>query len=630
MSLPKTIKVTQKIIQEIDVINHKSVTYNNKNYIVCYLLFNNDEKLFVIDASKKDEVINKKWHFIKENGYISKCSIIDGQRKELTLHNFLLNKDGYKDQKYVDHINKNGCDNRFENLQELTYTESINLKRILIIPEEKHFDDIPKFITYRKGTMRNGDRFIIEIKLESGNINWQSTSSKNVDTNTKLKHALYTLNEFNKTNLELQELNKKINNIEKKSELIRSFNEIIRLSGYPSDIINKNLMNLAKETKIEEKIDLDTIDPTEYLNEIKETKINHNIDSNKLKEYLNNNKPTFNYKDVTYQEQKYTICYTSFNDEDILFIIDFDEKKHIINKKWHKSSEDYIAHTLYEENDDKKIKREQYLHNYIMNKFTFDGKGQDYTIDHINRIGRDNRIINLRKLSQSHQNINQKKRIRITELPEGCGIDPQDIPTNIYYKKSQGLHGDRFCIEIKNVNPPYKWDSTSSKSINLKTKLQQTILKLEDYKKEHPEYGTLIDNLKNVDIRNNLRKSFNDILQLSGFPQEIINKNLAEFEEEPKDKIDEDSKDLAKQLMEEGYKNISSNLPKDCGVTPAMIPKHCYYKPASDKRSDKFIIERHPKLVEKGVRQWATTEAKTKTTKEKFDLMILKLIELEN
>ena len=29
-------------------------------------------------------------------------------------------------------------------------------------------------------------------------------------------------------------------------------------------------------------------------------------------------------------------------------------------------------------------------------------------------------------------------------------------------------------------------------------------------------------------------------------------------------------------------------------------------------------------------RHWATTEAKTKTTKQKFDLMIAKLIELEN
>jgi hypothetical protein len=60
-----------------------------------------------------------------------------------------------------------------------------------------------------------------------------------------------------------------------------------------------------------------------------------------------------------------------------------------------------------------------------------------------------------------------------------------------------------------------------------------------------------------------------------------------------------------------------------------MIPKYCYYKPASDKRGDKFIIERHPSLIKKGLRQWATTESKSKTIREKFDLLIEKYNELE-
>ena len=335
------------------------------------------------------------------------------------------------------------------------------------------------------------------------------------------------------------------------------------------------------------------------------------------------------HKDVEYKGNKYIVGYVPFNGiEDYLFVVDYDQKEKVINKKWHYMAEgEYISNTNLTSDG---IAKQLYLHNYVMDKLTFDGKGQHHTIDHINRIGRDNRIVNLRQLSQSHQNVNQKKRDRIVELPPGCGINAQDIPKNIYYKKPEGLHGDRFYLEIKFEEPSYKWFSTSSKKIDLQSKLQQTILKLEEYKLANPEYAKLLETLDNVKERNERTKEFNDILQLSGFPQEIINKNLAELEEEPKDKIDEDSKDLAKQLMEEGYKNISSNLPKDCGVTPAMIPKYCYYKPASEKRGDKFIIERHPKLVEKGVRQWATTEAKTKTTKEKFDLMILKLIELEN
>jgi len=53
MSLQKTIKSTKTIQIEIDVINHKEVSYNNKQYIVCYIPFNNKEKLFVIDESQK-------------------------------------------------------------------------------------------------------------------------------------------------------------------------------------------------------------------------------------------------------------------------------------------------------------------------------------------------------------------------------------------------------------------------------------------------------------------------------------------------------------------------------------------------------------------------------------------------
>ena len=253
-----------------------------------------------------------------------------------------------------------------------------------------------------------------------------------------------------------------------------------------------------------------------------------------------------------------------------------------------------------------------------------------FSIDHINQIGRDNRLENLRKLTISHQNINRGKLKRNIELPEGCGINPQDIPTNIYYRKPQGLHGDRFYVEIKYSDPPFLKDSTSSKSIDLKTKLQQAILILEEYKRKNPEYAMLVDCIKNVDNRNDLRKSFNEILKLSGFPHEVIEQNLVPVEDETEVVEDQEAQDLAKQLINQGYKNITSSLPLNCGITPDMIPKYCYYKPAKDKRGDKFIIEKHPKLLSKGLRQWATTESKTKTTKQKFDLMILKLIELDN
>ena len=70
-----------------------------------------------------------------------------------------------------------------------------------------------------------------------------------------------------------------------------------------------------------------------------------------------------------------------------------------------------------------------------------------------------------------------------------------------------------------------------------------------------------------------------------------------------------------------------SKLPEGCGVKVEDIPKYCYYVAKTDKRGDKFVIDRHPKFGE-GVRQWGTTGSSTKTTLEKFNMLKEKLNEL--
>ena len=89
MSLPKKIKITKTIQVETDVINHKEVLYNDKKYIVCYISFNNSDKLFVIDESRKNDIIEKKWHYKNDTGYIIHSYKNEGERIELNLHNFL-------------------------------------------------------------------------------------------------------------------------------------------------------------------------------------------------------------------------------------------------------------------------------------------------------------------------------------------------------------------------------------------------------------------------------------------------------------------------------------------------------------------------------------------------------------
>ena len=353
-----------------------------------------------------------------------------------------------------------------------------------------------------------------------------------------------------------------------------------------------------------------------------------------------------NHQIIDYKGVKYIVCYCPFKEDHILFVTNYESDefhKDLVNKQWHYMIDGgYISHSTFSTIDENR--KQLYLHNYAMDKLTFNGKGQHHTIDHINRIGRDNRKANLRELSQSHQNINQKKRDRIVNLPEDCDIDPNDIPKNIYYKPASGAHGEQFYIEIKTpeiveilcpkddddlIQSRFRWFGTKIKTLDLRVKLQHAINKLEELKKTYPQIVHLLGDIDNIKERNELIQSFNDILDLTTYPKSVIESNKGTLIKEhtpiPVTQIQEQ---LIQEIEEKTIRGLKSNLPEGCGVTVQMVPKYCYYRPASDTRSDKFIIERHPKLIAEGKRQWSTSEAKKLTTKQKFDLLLEKLKEL--
>ncbi len=357
---------------------------------------------------------------------------------------------------------------------------------------------------------------------------------------------------------------------------------------------------------------------------------------NTLEMIVDNNKKHnqgTDYSVVEYRNKKYIVGKTcSRTKNQILFITDASIKKYIKHGKWHRQSQsDYISLKM---NSNKEL----YLHYLALNKIEFGGRGQTYTIDHINRIPWDNRKENLRVTTQTQQNFNQRKKKRKVELPEDCGIDPDDLPKNVWYVKPTGNFGEYFEVRIKDLpdGSTFRKKTTKSKTVSLKCKLEEVKHYLKELQKKFPDaIGERGISSTYSDEAIKLIKSYNKIIKLSGFDnykdflvevpenKDHLENNVDELEDSEKEKLN-----LITQAAT-GKKRTTDTLPEDCGVTREEIPKYCYYKPASGNRSDCFTIDRHPKLVEQGKRQWSTTSASKFTTKEKFDLLLEKIEELE-
>ena len=210
------------------------------------------------------------------------------------------------------------------------------------------------------------------------------------------------------------------------------------------------------------------------------------------------------YDDVSYNGHDYTVGTLQFKGDFIHFVFDKEDYEKVAVRPWHFQSGKYIGSTVYIDS----IKKELYLHNLVMNRLEYPGKGATESVDHINRNGLDNRKENLRVLTQSQQNINQSKKKRKVVLPDGCGVEPDSIPKHIWYVRANGAHGDRFAIELKTEG--IKWKGTSSKSVSLSDKLVAAKQKLEELYKDYPSLHPGFEETR----VNQLTESFNSILSL--------------------------------------------------------------------------------------------------------------------
>jgi hypothetical protein len=213
------------------------------------------------------------------------------------------------------------------------------------------------------------------------------------------------------------------------------------------------------------------------------------------------------YKNVIYNSKEYTVGRVLLNDTLIEFVFDREDFPKINGRAWRCAAGKYIASCFTHEGK----RKELYMHNIIMDRIGFPGKGAKETVDHINRNGFDNRKENLRAISQTEQNLNQSTKTRNVTLPAGCELKAEDIPKHIWYVHANGLHGDRFAIEFKTEG--IVWKTTSSKKVSLVAKLEEAKEKLKVFYLQYPYLDP--NNDITLKEREDLLHSFDAILSLS-------------------------------------------------------------------------------------------------------------------
>jgi len=176
------------------------ITYTEvDDYIEGTLTSKGSHVKFKIDKDDLERVKARHWYSSSNGHYIALQTIINGETKLIYLHNFIMNNivfPGKGAKMSIDHINRDGLDNRKENLRLATQTQqNINKtakKRSATLPEG--IEELPTHIWYIKANGAHGDRFGIDLKSEK--IKWKTTSSKAVSLKDKLKEAITKLQEF--------------------------------------------------------------------------------------------------------------------------------------------------------------------------------------------------------------------------------------------------------------------------------------------------------------------------------------------------------------------------------------------------------------------------------------------------
>jgi hypothetical protein len=228
---------TNRVGRKPGIIDYTFVVYSNKEYVVGTIKYNGDDVRFVFDKEDYEKVNERAWH-VSSGCYIGSTFYTEDNiklKKELYIHNLVSNRldfPGKGTRETIDHINRNGFDNRKENLRIITQSEQnmnqTKRERHITLPEGCGIkaEDIPRHIWYIKANGAHGDRFAIEFKSE--NLCWKSTSSKKVSLQEKLEEAKNKLQELYSQYDHLNPFSQE--KLQKEQSLSNSFNEIIDIA----------------------------------------------------------------------------------------------------------------------------------------------------------------------------------------------------------------------------------------------------------------------------------------------------------------------------------------------------------------------------------------------------------------
>lgn len=269
------IKKLEKIQKQINlnIQNSIDVTYDSKNYVVIKILYKDEPKYVVIDKDKANIVYNYKWMSI-DGEYI----VTDIEGNLVYIHRLLMDKIDFTDKQTIDHINRITTDNRLENLRIATQEQqNLNQKAKVRkdLPKDADIkkEDLPKDVGYVPSDGKHGERLYIDINNVPGYGRFRkyTTSSRKKPLSYKLEEAKKILNNLKLKYPGFDDLNIQYNMNEKSIKLIKSYNEILKLTGIPN--VEKYLVEepniVDKILKDDEQLNIieqDTLEKTDLLN----------------------------------------------------------------------------------------------------------------------------------------------------------------------------------------------------------------------------------------------------------------------------------------------------------------------------------------------------------------------------